>query len=90
MIGHSSVTMTEKYANFNLRRLRKDFPSLEEQIDERLKTEKFGFRDTHFRDTIGSLMPVLEKIAVAERCLHTAEVTGSSPVSPTTVDTIYL
>ena len=65
VIGHSSVTMTEKYANFNLRRLRKDFPSLEEQIDERLKTEKFGFRDTDFRDTNGSLMPFLEGKAVA-------------------------
>lgn len=28
LIGHSSVTMTEKYANFNPRRLKLDFPTL--------------------------------------------------------------
>ena len=35
-IGHSSVVMTEKYAKFNLRKLRDDFPSLKERINLRL------------------------------------------------------
>tara|TARA_R100000995_G_C3472854_1_gene119245 strand:- start:296 stop:1426 length:1131 start_codon:yes stop_codon:yes gene_type:complete len=35
-IGHSSVTMTQKYADFNLRRLAIDFPSLDAIIQTRL------------------------------------------------------
>ena len=35
-IGHSSVVMTEKYANFNLRKLKDDFPSIADKIDVRL------------------------------------------------------
>ena len=35
-IGHSSVVMTEKYANFNLRKLKDDFPTLIERIALRL------------------------------------------------------
>ena len=35
-IGHSSVTMTEKYADFNLRRLAVDFPSLDGIIQSRI------------------------------------------------------
>jgi integrase len=35
-IGHSSVTMTQKYADFNLRRLAVDFPSLDAIIQTRL------------------------------------------------------
>jgi hypothetical protein len=35
-IGHTSVMMTEKYANFNLRKLKDDFPSLIERIAFRL------------------------------------------------------
>ena len=35
-IGHSSVTMTEKYADFNLRRLAVDFPSLDGIIQSRV------------------------------------------------------
>ncbi len=34
-IGHSSVVMTEKYARFNLRKLRDDFPSLKDRINLR-------------------------------------------------------
>ena len=34
-IGHSSVVMTEKYAKFNLRKLRDDFPSLKDIISLR-------------------------------------------------------
>ena len=36
-IGHTSVTMTEKYAKFNLRRLITDFPTLKEYIERRLE-----------------------------------------------------
>jgi len=36
MFGHSSVTMTEKYADFNLRRLAVDFPSLDGIIQSRI------------------------------------------------------
>ena len=35
-IGHSSVTMTQKYADFNLRRLSVDFPSLNNIIESRV------------------------------------------------------
>ena len=35
-IGHASVVMTEKYAKFNLRKLRDDFPSLIDRINLRL------------------------------------------------------
>ena len=35
-IGHTSVMMTEKYAKFNLRKLRDDFPSLKERINLRI------------------------------------------------------
>ena len=36
-LGHKSISMTEKYAQFNLRRLKKDFPTLREYIEPRLK-----------------------------------------------------
>ena len=35
-ISHTSVVMTEKYAKFNLRKLRDDFPLLKERINLRL------------------------------------------------------
>ena len=35
-VGHSSVVMTEKGAEFNLRKLRDDFPSLKGRINFRL------------------------------------------------------
>ena len=35
-MGHSSVVMTEKYAKFNLRKLRDDFSSLRDRINLRL------------------------------------------------------
>ena len=35
-IDHSSLVMTEKYAKFNLRKLRDDFPSLKDRINLRL------------------------------------------------------
>ena len=36
-LGHASVTMTEKYTKFKLRRLMDDFPSIAPQIKTRLK-----------------------------------------------------
>lgn len=44
-IGHASVTMTEKYANFNLRRLMADFPTLGKHIERRIKKP---IEDTNF------------------------------------------
>ena len=35
-IVHTSVMITEKYAKFNLRKLRDDFPSLKDRINLRL------------------------------------------------------
>ena len=35
-IGHTNLKVTQKYAEFNLRRLRVDFPSMKEIIDNRL------------------------------------------------------
>ncbi len=51
VIGHTSVTMTEKYANFNIRRLISDFPSLSEYIEKRLNIPKIGIMDTFSVDT---------------------------------------
>ncbi len=51
VIGHTSVTMTEKYANFNVRRLISDFPSLSKYIEKRLNIPKIGIVDTFSVDT---------------------------------------
>ena len=54
LMGHSSVTTTEKYARFNMRRLASDFPSLKNYLDDvaaRDKMPDIAIRDTHFRDT---------------------------------------
>ena len=66
-IGHTSVTMTEKYTKFNLRRLIDDFPTLTKYIEQRLERHvqdnywlkllksdsevKNGFWDTESWDT---------------------------------------
>jgi len=50
-LGHSSVTTTEIYTKFNLRRLEQDFPSLM-KIDKTIQNvTKKVIRDTEFRDT---------------------------------------
>ena len=51
LLGHSSVTITEKYANFSLRRLAGDFPSLKVDVSKREKTPNIGFGDTILGDT---------------------------------------
>jgi len=43
--SHSSVTMTEKYAGFNIRRLMTDFPTIQEHIKLRLNIPKIDIAD---------------------------------------------
>ena len=44
-IGHSSVTMTQKYANFILRKLVDDFPSLNERYIQPRLYDRYGTND---------------------------------------------
>ena len=44
-IGHSSVNMTQKYANFNLRKLAVDFPSLNEKYIQPRLNDRYGTND---------------------------------------------
>jgi len=44
-IGHSSVNMTQKYANFNLRKLAGDFPSLNEKYIQPRLNDRYGTND---------------------------------------------
>ena len=46
-MGHSSVTVTERYTHLNRKRILDDFPSLKSS----LKIPKTTIRDTLFRDT---------------------------------------
>lgn len=48
ILGHSSVTTTEVYANMNLKRVAQDFPSLSKRYSH---STKLSIRDTTFRDT---------------------------------------
>ena len=47
-LGHSSVTVTEKYAEFKQSRLESDFPTLKEHLS---KSRKFAKEDTLLEDT---------------------------------------
>ena len=47
-LGHSSVKVTEKYANFNIRRLEIDHPSLGQLLQKEHKTP---LKDTKMKDT---------------------------------------
>ncbi len=49
IMGHSSVTTTEVYANMNLKRVAQDFPLLAKQYQY---STKLSIRDTAFRDTV--------------------------------------
>ena len=51
-IGHSSVVMTEKYAKFNLRKLKDDFPSIADKIDARLTPP---VDDAYFTNLLGGI-----------------------------------
>jgi len=44
-IGHSSVNMTQKYANFNLRKLAVDFDSLNERYIQPRLNDRYGTND---------------------------------------------
>jgi len=44
-IGHSSVNMTQKYANFNLRKLAVDFDSLNEKYIQPRLNDRYGTND---------------------------------------------
>ena len=50
-IGHTSVKQTEKYAQFNLRRLIPDFPSLAKHIKQRLENP---IQDNYWIDLLNS------------------------------------
>ena len=49
-ITDSSVVMTEKYAKFNLRKLKDDFPSIADKIDARLTPP---VDDAYFTNLLG-------------------------------------
>ena len=51
-MGHSSVTTTEIYAKFNLRRLEMDFPSLADKIVARLTPPA---DDAYFTNLLGGI-----------------------------------
>ena len=51
-MGHSSVTVTERYTKLNRKRLLDDFPSLKEEIELSQNVLKYGIRDTLIRDTV--------------------------------------
>ena len=51
-MGHSSVTVTERYTKLNRKRLLDDFPSLKEEVELSQNVLKYGIRDTLIRDTV--------------------------------------
>ena len=62
MMGHSSVTTTERYSNMNLKRVAQDFPTL---VKSYAKTPKIGLEDTFLEDTShmsSDYVPLYEKI----------------------------
>ncbi len=50
-LGHSSVTTTEIYANFNLSKLEQDFPSILNSAKKVVIGKEISIRDTDIRDT---------------------------------------
>ena len=63
LIGHQSITMTEKYAKFNPRRLAKDFPTLATDFENSEKSHKNAVVDTVSVDPeIPFLFPPFTKI----------------------------
>ena len=61
LLGHTSVTTTEKYAQFNLDRLKQDFPSA---YEVRLKVEKVRKNgiNTQFK-----IQPIIQPTRVIQR-----------------------
>ena len=57
-MGHSSVTVTERYTKLNRKRLLDDFPSLKMEIELSQNVLKYGIRDTEIRDTVPHHLPL--------------------------------
>lgn len=57
-MGHSSVTVTERYTKLNRKRLLDDFPSLKMEIELSQNVLKYGIRDTEIRDTVPNHLPL--------------------------------
>ena len=57
-MGHSSVTVTERYTKLNRKRLLDDFPSLKMEIELSQNVLKYGIRDTGIRDTVPHHLPL--------------------------------
>lgn len=51
-IGHTSVSQTEKYANFHLRRLMSDFPTIAKDIEKRLDKR---IQETYFNGLLNAV-----------------------------------
>ena len=60
-MGHSSVTVTERYTRLNRKRLLDDFPSLKEEVELSQNVLKYSIRDTHIRDTVPHHLPINRK-----------------------------
>ena len=54
MMGHSSIVTTEGYLRLDLKRLERDFPTVN------YKSVTSEFRDTHFRDTDNNYFAYVE------------------------------
>ena len=57
-MGHSSVTVTERYTKLNRRRILDDFPSLKEEVELSQNVLKYSIRDTLIRDTVPHHLPI--------------------------------
>lgn len=64
LIGHASVTMTEKYANFNPRRLKLDFPTLTTDFENGQNSTKNAKVDTVSVDTVNENIQYSENLIV--------------------------
>ena len=53
-MGHSSVTVTERYTRLNRKRVVEDFPSLADKIYNQIN----GIKDTIIKDTSQYLTPI--------------------------------
>ena len=53
-MGHSSVTVTERYTRLNRKRVMEDFPSLIDKLNSTIN----GIKDTIIKDTSQYLTPI--------------------------------
>ena len=63
-LGHESVTTTEKYAKFSLRRLENDFPSL---VNSTKNTQilKFGHRNLGHTSNDETISPIISGVSTS-------------------------